>query len=446
MAASTVAPTSAPISITSTAPRGRATIAPGVSRALDVLRGLAALAVVLQHARTYLFADLSLLPPQPLAVRALYFATGFGHAAVMVFFVLSGFLVGGSALAAIESGRWSWRRYLLQRGTRLWIVLIPALALTALWDRAGLLVVAHPQTLASHARTITFGAHAWTVEGHGIVAFLGNTLFLMNVLVPTFGTNGSLWSLANEFWYYLLFPLAALAILRRSDSRRALVSIVLFALVAWLVGREILCWGSIWLMGTVVARAPRLALSRRVAAALAAAVTLALVGVLAHDRVTSNDVALARDVVVGALFALVLYAMRCFPEWSDAAARAPSRIAAPFLSLAGFGYTLYLVHEPPLALLRVWIIAGPHHRWTPTVAHVAAAAGIVAGIVVYAYALSRVTEARTDRVRAWAQRWLSAWHPSFTPATARAAHAAHRLVEAAEGISPAGTWQTGAEG
>lgn len=386
---------------------GRAAITPGVSRALDGLRGIAALAVVLQHARTYLFADLSFLPPQSLAVRALYFLTGFGHAAVMVFFVLSGFLVGGSVLAAIESGRWSWRRYLLQRGTRLWIVLLPALALTALWDRAGLLVTAHPQTLASHARTIALGAHAWTVEGHGAVSFMGNALFLMNVLVPTFGTNGSLWSLANEFWYYLLFPLAALAVVQRRDSRRALVSVVIFAAVAWLVGREILCWGSIWLMGTVVARAPRHALPRRVARTLVLALALALAGVLAYDRATANDVALARDLVVGALFALMLYAMRCVPERADLA-RAPSRLTAPFLWLAGFGYTLYLVHEPPLALLRVWIIAAPHHRWIPSVSHLAAAAAIVAAIVAYAYALSRVTEARTDQLRAWVQRAAAA--------------------------------------
>jgi peptidoglycan/LPS O-acetylase OafA/YrhL len=393
--------------------RGRAVITPALSRALDVMRGIAALAVVVQHARTYLFADLRLLPPQPLAVRAVYFLTGFGHAAVMVFFVLSGFLVGGSALAAIEDGRFTWRRYLLQRGTRLWIVLLPALALTALWDRAGLLVVAHPQTLAAHAHTVAFGAHAWTVEGHGPMAFVGNAFFLMNVLVPTFGTNGSLWSLANEFWYYVLFPLAALAVIDRRDVRRAVVPVALFAAVAMLVGREILSWGSIWLMGAAVARAPRLRLSRRVAVALATVAALALAAVLVHDRLTANDVALARDVVVGALFSLVLYALRCIPEREtadsiddEATGRAPSRLAAPFLALAGFGYTLYLVHEPPLALLRVWIIAGPHHRWTPSVSHLAAAAAIVVAIVAYAYALARVTEARTDRVRAWAVRHL----------------------------------------
>lgn len=426
------------------------TVSPALSRTLDVLRGGAALAVVAQHARTYLFADLSVLPRQPLAVRAVYFLTGFGHAAVMVFFVLSGFLVGGSALAAIEQGRFSWRRYLLQRGTRLWIVLIPALALTALWDHAGLLVTAHPATLAVHARTNAIGSHPWTVEGHGVTAFVGNALFLMNFLVPTFGSNGSLWSLANEFTYYVLFPLAAIAVIDRRDSRRSIIAVALFALLAWLVERQILEWGAIWLMGTAVARAPRLRLSCRMSSALALAMGVALAGALAYQRVTTNDITFVRDATIGALCALALYALRCAPARAHAGAHAgahdaadvPSRLSAPFVALAGFGYTLYLVHEPPLALLREWIVAGPRHRWTPSPAHLASGLGIVILLVVYASVLASVTEARTDDVRAWLQRRLRALHPSLAPAT----RAAHRIGEAAEGITPAPTWQTIPEG
>lgn len=428
----------------STAPLRRPSIPPGLSRALDVSRGLAALAVVVQHTRTYLFADLNLLRPQPLAVRAVYFLAGFGHAAVMAFFVLSGFLVGGSALAAIEEGRFSWRRYLLQRGTRLWIVLIPALALTALWDRAGLLIAVHPATLALHARSDAFLGHSWTVEGHGLAAFVGNALFLMNLLVPTFGSNGSLWSLGNEFTYYVLFPLAVIAVIDRRDSRRALIALVLFALLAWTIEREILEWGAIWLMGTAVARAPRLQLSSRAAAALALGLGAALAGVLAYDRVTANHISFATDALVGALFALALYALRCTPQGTaePGAAQPPSRLARPFVALAGFGYTLYLVHEPPLALLREWIIVRPHHRWAPSPAHLALGAAIVVALVAYAYALSRVTEARTDHVRAWLQRRLGSLHPSLAPA----ARAAQRVAEATDGFTPSPTWQTLPEG
>lgn len=404
---------------------------------------------MIQHARTYLFSDLDQLTPQGLDVRTLYFFTGFGHAAVMVFFVLSGFLVGGSALAAIEEGRFSWRRYLLQRGTRLWVVLIPALVLTAMWDHAAVLVTAHPQTLAAHARTNAFPGHPWTVEGHGIVAFVGNALFMMNFLVPTFGSNGSLWSLGSEFSYYVLFPLAAIAVLGlvgragsrddiHHDVRRALVTAALFGIVAWAIEPKILEWGPIWLMGVAAARAPRIPLSRRASATLAMALGAVLVGVLAWHRATTNDITFARDATVGALCALVIYALRCGPEDAGAAVRAPARITRAFLALAGFGYTLYLVHEPPLAFLRECIIARPHQRWTPSPVHITIGVAIVAAIVAYAYAISRVTEARTDDVRAWLQRRLAAWHPSFAAGT-------HRLADATARTAPAPTWHPTAE-
>jgi peptidoglycan/LPS O-acetylase OafA/YrhL len=200
-------------------------------------------------------------------------------------------------------------------------------------------------------------------------------------------------------------------------------------------------------MGTAVARAPRMSLSRRASTTLAITIGVALVAVLAYHRVTTNDITFTRDAIVGALCALIVYALRCGPldDAERDAERAPSWMMRPFLALAGFGYTLYLVHEPPLAFLREWIIARPHHRWTPTLAHVAAGIAIVVAIVIYAYAISLVTEAQTDRVRAWLQRRLAAWHPSLAPA----ARAAHRLAEVAteatEGIAPAPTWQTTAE-
>jgi hypothetical protein len=36
--------------------------------------------------------------------------------------------------------------------------------------------------------------------------FLGNMGFLQGIFVHTAGTNLALWSLANEFWYYIAFP------------------------------------------------------------------------------------------------------------------------------------------------------------------------------------------------------------------------------------------------
>src|SRR5579871_6819595 len=96
---------------------------------LDALRGFAALSVLLNHWRGAFFADYSSLAHQNPLMAAAYVASGLGHQWVIVFFVMSGYLVGGSVIRSVTEGRWSWSSYLLARLTRLYVVLLPALLL-----------------------------------------------------------------------------------------------------------------------------------------------------------------------------------------------------------------------------------------------------------------------------------------------------------------------------
>lgn len=105
---------------------------------LDALRGLAALAVFWGHLRALLFVEFNAVDRKSAGVKAAYFLDGFGHLAVMVFFVLSGYLISASVIRAHAQGRWSWSWYGLNRATRLYVVLIPALLLTVVWDQAGM--------------------------------------------------------------------------------------------------------------------------------------------------------------------------------------------------------------------------------------------------------------------------------------------------------------------
>ena len=107
-------------------------LTPFASSALDGIRGAAALAVYLGHLRASLFVD-ALEAHLGIVGRFFYYATGLGHQAVVVFFVLSGFLVGGSLLRTEpEPGRW--RAYALARATRLYVVLLPA---CIIWQEKG---------------------------------------------------------------------------------------------------------------------------------------------------------------------------------------------------------------------------------------------------------------------------------------------------------------------
>ena len=70
---------------------------------LDLARGLAAGAVAFQHLRALLVLDWPQTTEHSSFAAIFYFFGKFGHPAVIVFFVLSGFLVGSSGLRSIES-------------------------------------------------------------------------------------------------------------------------------------------------------------------------------------------------------------------------------------------------------------------------------------------------------------------------------------------------------
>ncbi len=218
---------------------------------LDMARGLASLAVVFGHLRNIFFQDYQTVSQSLLGpfVKTVYFLSGFGHQAVMIFFVLSGFFITRSIMNAHQKGCWSWGWYLSQRLTRLWLVLIPALIMTAVWDGFGIRF--NPGAL-QYLGTAESNVTNYLVSGRlNINYFIGNIFFTQTILCPTFGSNSPIWSLANEFWYYVLFPCFWVSL--RSSTRfiaRCILSSIA-ALICFFIGTPILFGFSIWLMGSL---------------------------------------------------------------------------------------------------------------------------------------------------------------------------------------------------
>src|SRR5580658_7990721 len=105
---------------------------------LDAIRGIAATLVLLEHWRNAFFVDLPQVPSHRMLLAGVYLLCAAGHQAVIIFFVLSGYLISGSILRAFRRNEWTWKQYLTHRLVRLWIVLLPALVLGACWDHLGL--------------------------------------------------------------------------------------------------------------------------------------------------------------------------------------------------------------------------------------------------------------------------------------------------------------------
>ena len=358
---------------------------------LDCLRASAALLVVVEHLRAFLFVPFARLKAPGLLVKGFYLVTGLGHQAVMIFFVLSGYLVGGSVIAALQSGKWSWREYLLRRMSRLWVVLIPALLLTLFWDKLG---YAYAPTgyegayreLYNSGPTPT-GPAEWTIAG-----FVGNAFFLQTILVPCFGTNSPLWSLANEFWYYLLFPLGVTIVVTRRWSARIL-AIILVALMVLFLPKQILLGGVIWLLGAAVYFLIRNDSIRGVVTHplwLILGLLLTIGSLLASRSGQIGIVGEGTDLVIG---------IGCAVLVAGLASKASTNHLYGMLSAGAseISYTLYLVHFPLMAFLFFVFFKGS--QMTPGPTSGSWFAITFGGVLLYSIAIWWLFERNTDKVR-----------------------------------------------
>ncbi len=105
---------------------------------LDLIRGLAAVVVLIGHGRNILLVDYNDIPAHRQWFALPYLITRAGHQSVMVFFVLSGYLIGGSIFRSLNSNQWTWTGYLTHRMTRLYVVVVPGLLSCLLLDWIGM--------------------------------------------------------------------------------------------------------------------------------------------------------------------------------------------------------------------------------------------------------------------------------------------------------------------
>lgn len=301
---------------------------------ISALRGLAALQVVAAHLRAQLYPSLKSIPDPALWYQVLAFFTGFAHQAVVIFFLLSGWLVGGSLLNRIGQPH-CMLPYAIDRITRLWIVLAPAFVLTLLL--AILMEAADPSR-------VDFASD----NPYSVTAFAGNLFGLQDLAVPRFGGNFALWSLAYETWYYVLFPLMLIPFTGASALVRSL-AVAAAALAAWYLSLPIMLYFGVWLMGAAFSRV-RIDASRGWLAAM-----LALLAALAVSfRLTgSNDILVEQSFVQDLVYSLAFLVLLSSLQFPIDAARPIVRLIRPAAELlAAFSFTLYVIHVPLLVALR----------------------------------------------------------------------------------------------
>ena len=314
---------------------------PRLSLWLDGLRVIAAFTVLLSHIAYERYTG----------TRYGFFRDhNLGSDAVVIFFVLSGFLI---AYAAEMRDR-TLSAYAWSRATRLWSVALPALLLTFVLDRLGLLI--NPAAyFAPFYEPIPLGE----LLARGLS--FSNEWFLDSVRL---GSNGPWWSLSYEAGYYALF---GAAFFLRGPAR-----IAIMLAVAVLIGPRPLLLLPVWLSGVVLwrlAAAGRLNLGAPLAWTFAVLPPLAYGACLALDvphalmnasaQMTGLEVKTWRvltgfsdeilwNSLVAVLMSLHLAGVASLPQRTVSAGASAERAAKAVKWLAGGTFSLYLMHYPVL--------------------------------------------------------------------------------------------------
>ncbi len=359
-------------------------------------RWFSATLVMLSHLRAVMFASWGSVAAdhRGLLVSALYLGTAFFHEAVVVFFVLSGFLVAGPNLDRARIGLFHPKSYAIDRFSRIYVTVIPALLLTIAADHFGHSFF--PWTgFFDGSNPFLQSRFPSAFQGDNLGLLIANLLMLQPIHAHVLGSNVPLWSLSYEVWFYVWFGALALAMERKGRAwllpMLATLGLLLFHWSA-LFGLVIWCFGAVAYQWT---RWPQWIILALLAFALSLGLSLS-------GRFSLADVPFKiSDIPVGLTFAWLLAVMkrRSYRSWT-----VTEKLNQ---ALSNFSYSLYVIHFPTmlffLALFtglagRVATIKQGSMPDTPALIVYGATA---ASTFLFAFLFSQLFEARTGAVRRW---------------------------------------------
>ena len=292
--------------------------------ALDALRGFAAVYVFLYHAKVI-----------PL----------FGQETVILFFVLSGFLIYHTTHSGNRPSAWV---YLGHRARRIYPIFL--VALFAAYVSACIIA----QQLQP-ANWFNLLENIFMLQG--LVGWMGD------LWAPAYWGNSPLWSLSFEWWFYMLFiPLCLVSSADRKVQFARVAAISLFGLALYNVyphPAALICnYLAIWWLGVELAReyleTQTVTVQRQIPSIILIGVSAAVWGALAIFKLYGSEPVKfgaepflqARQFGAAILFIVLGFA------WKLAKFRAFGLVFGPFALLASSSYAIYVIHYPVLLALK----------------------------------------------------------------------------------------------
>ena len=356
---------------------------------LDLVRFVAACLVYMYHSN------------QRLLVQDILPASDYGHSAVTVFFVLSGFVIA----YITDTKERHWATYAASRISRVYSVALPAVFLTIGLDAVGRHL---------YPALYDYPFDQFLVRTAASLMLLNETWFIS---ITSF-SNVPYWSICYEMWYYVAFGLVMFM-----PRRVGWLAAVILALV---LGPKVFLLAPIWMLGVLLYRWQRL---RQISALQGwllvlgscagivafhwggvseqvATYSKALIGERWHAQLTFSKF-FPSDYLLGSLVFLNFAGMR---RVSDSLAPLLLRLERPIRFLAGYTLSLYLLHQP-LFLFWAAVLRGDpqgHGYWGQTTAMVALSV----------WAIGWLTENKRHVLKHWLEQLFIRAHTRLYPSHA----------------------------
>jgi len=303
---------------------------------LDMVRGVAAQLVLIEHCGTYFL-------PFPVPGQL-------GNLGVTVFFLLSGFLIADSIRLRLDQGRFSLTEFMVSRFTRIFMPYLPAILLAALFDWFS---AASP--LYEYRRNlngVTALANMFMLQDFSVFQLLRRLHVPEQVwFFSEFGSGRQFWTISIEWWIYVSVGIATTLVV--SPRRHPILTILLcfsaIEPVYNLVGGPGGCLTGFWALGASASALYRRHQTRTAISPL----TCVLIGAgllgLATLRLLFTHFVVFDPVFVTILAPLLFLPVYAYRQTTHASAW--SRAGLNWLAF--HSYSLYLTHNSLVVLIYV---------------------------------------------------------------------------------------------
>jgi len=333
---------------------------------LNFVRAGAAFAVLIGHTAHFFLSDS--------AVRSSHIE----NAGVLVFFILSGFLISFSVFRNFQNKTYTFKTFCIDRFCRIYCAFIPALLFVKILDSFTLSLA-----IDSSARLSELTYISGMQDNQGWLTFFGNLFMLQDfpvfqvlrrmgfknspIMIDTFGSGSPFWTISIEWWIYMLFGFTAIVLIRDKKKLNPvnLCLLGLFSIVPfyYAIGGVNNCLTLLWIAGMLFAiffiDLPNLISKRRFLITVNnARWGLAFVFCFSILLMIGRLMAIYFDVgkfafyelQFGLYLALAIFSCLLYFGFCQ---KAPIWIENTFAFLADYSYSLYLIHAPILVYLYI---------------------------------------------------------------------------------------------